>query len=197
MNRLACALVAVAVVFAVGLPAIAQQHRLSPHETISSVVSGDRVMIVYGRPYTKSPRTGEIRKIWGGLVPWGKVWRTGADEATLLITQKAIVLGGASIPAGCYSVWTLPNEDGTAKLIINKQIGQWGEDMSDPKNVYDEANDLARVDLTKSDLDTSVDQFTMSIEKDPAVTGGGLIKLKWEKTQYAVPFTVEASKPAK
>jgi hypothetical protein len=190
MKRLASALVAVAVVFGTSLPVLAQQKRLSPHETISSVVGGDRVMIVYGRPYTKSPRTGEVRKIWGGLVPFGKVWRTGADEATLLIIQKPIVLGGATIPAGCYSLWTLPNEDGTAKLIINKQIGQWGEDMRDPKNVYDEANDVARVDLKKSDLDDSVDQFTLSIEKDPDVKGGGLIKLKWEKTQYAVAFTI-------
>jgi hypothetical protein len=190
MNRLASTFVIVAVVFATGLPALAQQKRLSPHETISSVVSGDRVMLVYGRPYTKNPRTEEIRKIWGGLVPFGQVWRTGADEATLLITQQPIVLGGATIPAGCYSLWTLPNEDGTAKLIINKQIGQWGVDPRDPKKVYDEANDVARVDLKKSDLDDSVDQFTMSIEKDPDVTGGGLIKLKWEKTQFAVAFTI-------
>ena len=193
MNRFASILVAVAVVLAAGLPAMAQQKRLSPHETISSVISGDRVMLVYGRPYTKSPHTGEIRKIWGGLVPYGQVWRTGADEATLLIVQKPIVLGGATIPAGCYSVWTLPNEDGTAKLIINKQIGQWGEDLRTPENVYDDANDVARVDLKKSDLDDSVDQFTMSIEKDPDVKGGGLIKLKWEKTQYAVGFTTVAS----
>jgi Protein of unknown function (DUF2911) len=190
MNRIASTLVAAAVVLAVGLPAMAQQKRLSPHETISSVIGGDRVMLVYGRPYTKSPHTGEIRKIWGGLVPYGQVWRTGADEATLLVVQKPIILGGAAIPAGCYSVWTLPNDDGTAKLIINKQIGQWGEDLRTPKNVYDEANDVARVDLKKSDLDDSVDQFTMSIEKDPDVKGGGLIKLKWEKTQYAVAFTV-------
>jgi len=190
MNRLACALVAVVVVFAAGLPAFGQPKRLSPHETLSNVIGGDRVMFVYGRPYTKNPRTGEIRKIWGGLVPYGQVWRTGADEATLLITQKPIVLGGATIPAGCYSVWTLPNDDGTAKLIINKQIGQWGEDRTNPKNVYDEANDVARVDLKKSDLDTSVDQFTISIEKDPDVKGGGLIKLKWEKTQYAVAFAL-------
>jgi hypothetical protein len=190
MNRLASTLFAVAVVLATGLPALAQMKRLSPHETTSSVVSGDRVMVIYGRPYTKSPRTGEIRKIWGGLVPFGKVWRTGADEATLLVTQQPIVLGGTTIPAGCYSLWTLPNEDGTAKLIINKQIGQWGEDARNPKNVYDEANDVARVDLKKSDMDDSIDQFTMSIEKDPDVKGGGLIKLKWEKTQYAVAFTV-------
>jgi hypothetical protein len=190
MNRFAAPFVAVVLVLATTLPAFAQQKRLSPHETISGAVDGNRVMIVYGRPYTKNPRTGEIRKIWGGLVPFGKVWRTGADEATLIITQKPIVLGGANIPAGCFSVWTLPKDDGSAKLIINKQIGQWGEDMRDPKNVYDEANDVARVDLKKSDLDDSVDQFTMSIERDPDVKGGGLIKLKWEKTQYAVPFTV-------
>ena len=82
MKRLASALVAVAVVLGTSLPVLAQQKRLSPHETISSVVGGDRVMIGYGRPYTKSPRTGEVRKIWGKLVPFGKVWRTGADEAT-------------------------------------------------------------------------------------------------------------------
>ena len=64
------------------------------------------------------------------------------------------------------------------------------EDMGDRKNIYDEANDVARVDLKKSDLDDSVDQFTLSIEKDPDVKGGGLIKLKWEKTQYAVAFTI-------
>jgi hypothetical protein len=190
MNRFAAPLTAVVLILASALPAFAQQKRLSPHETISSAISGDRVMMVYGRPYTKNPRTGEVRKIWGGLVPFGKVWRTGADEATLIVVQKPIVLGGTNIPAGCFSVWTLPNEDGTAKLIINKQIGQWGEDMRDPKNVYDEANDVARVDLKKSDLDDSVDQFTISIERDPDVKGGGLIKLKWEKTQYTVAFTV-------
>ena len=178
------------------LPVMAQQNRVastggvSPHETTSKVIDGNRVTIVYGRPYTRNPRTGEVRKIWGGLVPYGKVWRTGADEATLFITQQPLVIGGTTVAAGAYTLWTLPNEDGSAKLIINKQIGQWGEDMRDRKNVYDEANDVARVDLKKSDLDTSVDQFTISIEKDPDVKGGGLIKLKWEKTQYAVAFTL-------
>jgi Protein of unknown function (DUF2911) len=190
MNRLASILVTATLILAAATPAFAQQRRLSPHETISTVISGDRVMLVYGRPYTKNPRTGEVRKIWGGLVPYGKVWRTGADEATLLITQRPIILGSATIPAGCFSVWTIPNEDGSAQLIINKQIGQWGEDLRDRKRIYDEANDVARVDLKKSDLDPSVDQFTMSIERDPDVKGGGLIKLKWETTQYSVAFTV-------
>jgi len=196
MNRLGSTVAAAVVILCTAIPSLAQLHKFSPHETISARINGNQVMIIYGRPYTKSPRTGEIRKIWGGLVPWGKIWRTGADEATLLITQKPIVLGGQAIPAGCYTLWTLPNEDGTAKLIINKQIGQWGEDPKDPTNskdsnsVYDKANDVARVDLKKSDLDDSVDQFTIAIDKDPDVKGGGLIKLKWEKTQYAVGFTL-------
>ena len=123
-----------------------------------------------------------MRKIWGGLVPYGKVWRTGSDEATLLITQKPLVIGETTVPAGAYSLYTLPNEDGTAKLIINKQIGQWGTQ-------YDESQDLARVDLKKSDLEKPADQFTMAVAK--GASGGGVIKLMWETTQYTVDFTVQ------
>jgi hypothetical protein len=159
--------------------------RRSPHETISAVIgerrTGNRVTIVYGRPFTKDPRTGEPRKIWGGLVPFGKVWRTGADEATLFITQKAISVGEVAIPAGAYTLFTLPAEDGAAKLIFNRQIGQWGTQ-------YDEAQDFARVDLKKEVLEAAVDQFTMAVENNPA--GGGIVKLMWENTQYSLPFTV-------
>jgi Protein of unknown function (DUF2911) len=170
-------------------PVMAQMKRVSPHETISGVVDGNRVTIVYGRPYTKDPKTGEARKIWGTLVPFGKVWRTGADEATLLITQMDLQIGEATIPAGAYTLWTLPIEDGTSRLIINKQIGQWGQDYKDMTKVYDEAKDVARVDLKKTPLDKPVDQFTMSVGKDPA--GGGVIKLMWEDTQYSVAFSVK------
>ena len=99
---------------------MAEQKRISPHETVSKVIDGNRVMIVYGRPYTKDPDTGQNRKIWGDLVPFGEVWRTGADEATLLITQKPIIIGGATIPAGAYTLRTLPNEDGTASAYLQK-----------------------------------------------------------------------------
>src|SRR5271170_42291 len=127
-------------IVAIGLlPSMAQQKRLSPHETVGAVIDGSRITIVYGRPYTKNPRTGEIRKIWGGLVPYGEVWRTGADEATLLITQKPVDFGTTIIPAGAYTLWTLPAQDGSAKLIVNKQIGQWGVG----RGSYDENQDLA------------------------------------------------------
>jgi hypothetical protein len=181
-------LILVTVVLLTGSPLLAQQKRVSPHETVSSVVDGNRVTVVYGRPYTKDPKSGEPRKIWGGLVPFGKVWRTGADEATLFITQQDIQLGDAAIPAGAYTLWTLPNEDGSAKLIINKQVGQWGVDR-DPKKVYDESKDQARVDVKKESPEKPVDQFTISVGKNPA--GGGILKLMWEDTMYSVPYTVK------
>lgn len=183
MNSLKSLLTVLALVTA--LPLMAQQKRLSPHETVSTVIDGSRVMVVYGRPYTKSPKTGEVRKIWGGLVPYGKVWRTGADEATLLVTEKPLMFGDVSVPAGAYTLWTLPQEDGTAKLIINKQIGQWGEGA----NTHPKDQEVGEVELKKEALDKSVDQFTMAVAKNSQ--GGGKIELSWENTKFTAPFTVQ------
>src|ERR1700679_3643460 len=94
-------LLAVAAAMMIGtLPVLAPEKRLSPHETISTVVDGGRVVVVFGRPYPTKPGTTVARKIWGGLVPYGKVWRAGADEATVLTTQKPLLFGGTAIPAG-------------------------------------------------------------------------------------------------
>jgi hypothetical protein len=167
------------------LPLMAQQKRVSPHDTVSTVIDKNRITITYGRPYTKDPHTGEAREIWGALVPYGKVWRTGADEATILITEKPLVFGDATVPAGAYTLWTLPQDDGTARLIINKQIGQWGVGP----NSYDEKQDLVRVDLKKDVTAATVDQFTMGVGKNPE--GGGAIKLTWANTQFSAAFTVQ------
>lgn len=166
----------VAAILAFALPVMAG---VSPHETISETIGGSKVTIVYGRPYTKNPRTGEARKIWGKLVPYGKVWRMGADEATILTTEKDLDIGGTTVPAGKYSLYMLPVEDGTSKLIINKQTGQWG-------TVYKEDQDFARVALKRETLDKPVDQFTMAIE--PGASGGGTLKMMWETTQFSVPI---------
>src|SRR6266436_508090 len=77
-----------------------EKPRVSPHETVNATVGDAKITIVYGRPYSKDPKSGEKRKIWGGLVPYGKVWRMGADEATLLTTDKEISIGGTAIEAG-------------------------------------------------------------------------------------------------
>jgi hypothetical protein len=79
----------------------------------------------------------------------------------------------------------VPNEDGTGKLVINKRTGQWGVPYNEEK---EKDNELARVDLKKTDLDKPVDQFTMAIDSQ---AGGGVLKMMWEKTEYSVPFTVK------
>ncbi|MBX3389269.1 MAG: DUF2911 domain-containing protein [Phycisphaeraceae bacterium] len=163
-------------------PATKAPARVSPGEVTSTVVDGNRVTLVYSRPYTKDPKTGAARKIWGGLVPYGQVWRAGANEATLLITQQPIEIGGATVPAGAYSLFMLPVEGGPSKLIINKQIGQWGSQ-------YDDKQDLARVDLVQSATPESVDQFTMRVAKEAA--GGGTLTLAWENLQFTVPYSVK------
>ena len=88
-------------------PTPAPRARVSPHETINASIGGrggPRVTITYGRPYSKDPKTGEIRKIWGHLVKWDKADRLGADEATLLLTQKPLLFGTTEIPAGAYTL---------------------------------------------------------------------------------------------
>ena len=187
MNRLQKVTLTILAATLVGsVPAVAQHARVSPHETAYTQIGGGGVMLVYGRPYSKDPKGTEVRKIWGGVVPFGQVWRAGADEATLLITQQALERGGAAVPAGTYSLYTLPMADGSAKLIINKQAGQWGTD-------YDESKDLARVDLKKTATDKPVDQFTMGFDRngDGKTATGGAIKMMWENVEYSVPFTVK------
>jgi hypothetical protein len=160
-----------------------ERQRVSPHETVTATIDGDEISIVYGRPYTKDPKSGEPRKIWGTLVPYGKVWRMGADEATLLTTKKQMIFAdGAPIMPGTYSLYMLPEENG-AKLIVNKQTGQWG-------TKYDESQDLVRIDLKKDSLGKAADQFTIAIDKNESGPGG-VLKMMWEQTQYSVPFKVK------
>jgi hypothetical protein len=162
------------------------QPRTSPHDVISSTFDGERfgnrVMIVYGRPYSKDPRGDEIRTIWGGVVPWGERWRLGADEATLMITQRPLMLGWLEVPAGTYSLYMMPVEGGTSQLIINRQIGQWG--MGEP---YQENMELGRVDLSRETVDERVDQLTLTLERAET---GGVLRITWENLSFTTSFSV-------
>jgi hypothetical protein len=161
--------------------AIAQQppqdksKRPSPHDTASVTLKGKKISIDYGRPFLKG------RKVGQELAPYGKVWRTGADEATTLTTEIDLNIGGINVPAGKYTLYTLPSE-GTWKLIINKQTGQWG-------TKYDESQDLARVDMKKTELSQSVEQFTISFDKKGESTAE--LKLDWENTRVSVALKVD------
>jgi hypothetical protein len=159
----------------------AQQKRVSPHETITAKIDGADISITYGRPYAKDPKSGAVRKIWGGLVPYGKEWRAGADEATTLDTKSDLMFGATVVPAGKYTLYMVPNEKGPSKLAFGKKTGGWGIPV-------DTKNDLTQVDLKMEPLDPPTDQFTMAIV--PA-TKGGVIKLMWEKTQFSTPFSVK------
>jgi hypothetical protein len=118
--------------------------------------------------------------IFGELVPWNEVWRTGANAATVFSTDKDLVIGGTAVPAGKYTLWTLPTPTG-AKLIINSETGQWGTD-------YHSDKDFARVDLTSRQISPSVEQFVIGV--DPQGTGG-LLRFAWDNREYSVPFTVK------
>ena len=116
-----------------------------------------------------SPRRGDeclrsMRPVWCHFV--GPV---GVAVLGLLSVAEPIELGGVSLPAGAYTLFMLPAVDGSAKLLVNRQVGQWGIDP------YDETQELARIDLKKTTLTTPVDQFTMGVERDPS--GDGVLKL--------------------
>lgn len=168
-------------VLAVAALAIAQQQpedkskRPSPPGTAQVMLKGKNISIDYSRPFLKG------RKVGQELAPYGKVWRTGANEATTLTTDIDLDIGGTKVPEGKYTLWTLPSE-GTWKLIVNKQTGQWG-------TKYDESQDLARIDMKKSSLPQTVEQFTISFDKKSESTAD--LNLDWENTRVYVLVKAE------
>jgi hypothetical protein len=161
----------------------------TPHATTSEVIgpnraNGSRVTVTYGRPFLKHPRTGEVRKVWGGLVPWDKANRLGADEATTLIAQHDLEIAGTKVPAGAYTLYIVPSESGTSKLAFSKKIGDWGVPV-------DEKNDLARFELKKETIPATVEQLTIAIVNGPPESLTGTIRISWETTQFSLPFAVK------
>ena len=141
----------------------------SPRKSTEMTLNGKKISVDYGSPAMHE------RKIVGGLVPYGKVWRTGANKATHFMTEADLTIGGVAVPKGTYTLYTLPSESGW-KLIINKQTEQWG-------TVYDQAQDFARIDLKVGKTSAPVDSFTISLV--PAGSGG-MLKLEWESTSASV-----------
>ncbi|HET9180695.1 MAG TPA: DUF2911 domain-containing protein [Candidatus Angelobacter sp.] len=152
-----------------------KSKRPSPPGQAQVTLKGQTITIDYSRPFMRG------RKIMGGLVPYGKVWRTGANEATTLTTPVDLNIGGTKVPAGKYTLWTLPSA-GTWKLIINKQTGQWGTD-------YDPKQDLARVDMQKTSLSAPVQEFTMSFNKKSDDSAD--LVMQWETTNVSIPIKAE------
>jgi hypothetical protein len=144
------------------------KRRLSPHETAETVTRVGRITIEYGRPYKRG------RQIWGGLVPWKQWWMPGADEATVLRVDHQIWISDLSVPPGEYTLYMWVDPD-APKLIVNRQVGQW-------HNSYDSTQDLGRVGLTRTNLETVVEQLTFEIEEH--ASEGGNLNLLWDRTRF-------------
>jgi len=150
--------------------------QLSPRDTTRANLQGVDVWIDYSRPLKRG------REIFGNIVPWNAVWRTGANAATQLSAAGDIVIGdgGAAqvVRAGKYTLWTLPTPTGW-KVIINKQTGQWGTE-------YNRELDLIRIDAKVETLATPVEQLTISFE--PA-NKGSILAITWDRTRVLVPVS--------
>jgi hypothetical protein len=148
--------------------------QMSPPDTTKATVGGANIQVAYSRPLKRG------RVIFGNVVPWNQVWRTGANAATQLTTDKDLVFGGKVVPAGKYTLWTLPTPTG-AKLIINSETGQWGTN-------YHADKDFARLDVTVNQLSQPVDQFVIGVVPRGS---GGVLRLAWDDKEYLIPFTVK------
>ena len=146
--------------------------QLSVRDTARATIGGSAVWVDYSKPMKRG------REIFGNVVPWNTVWRTGANAATQFNTPVDLVIGGANVPAGKYTLWTLPTPTGW-KLIINKETGQWG-------TVYHQEQDLVRVDAKVETLATPVEQMVIAFE--PA-TNPTMLSVSWDKTKVTVPVT--------
>lgn len=146
---------------------------LSGRDSVRVTAGGAEIHVDYGRPTMRG------RVIFGNIVPFDTVWRTGANRATHFTSNRAIVFAGRELPAGTYTLWTLPTRSGWT-LIINRQTGQWGTE-------YDPSHDVLRIPMLVSTLAEPVEQFTISV--DPEATGG-TVRLTWEKTEARARFTL-------
>ncbi len=153
--------------------------QLSPRDTVRATVAGASLMVDYSRPAKRG------RVIFGNVVPWNQVWRLGANAATTFVTDKDIMLGGSAVPAGTYTLFSLPSESGW-KLIVSRKTGEWGTE-------YDPSADLARIDMESSKLAQPVEQFTVSIE--PQGSNAGVMRFAWDDTEVRVPVSAPSTSP--
>jgi hypothetical protein len=148
---------------------------LSTRDTVRASVGGANIWIDYGRPSKRG------RTLFGStIVPWGQVWRTGANAATQFRTDRDLEIQGVVIPAGTYTIWTIPYPGGNWKLLFNRETGQWG-------TAHDPLRDMAQLDLRVSTLPQVVERFTIAVTPDG---GGGTLMLDWDTVRASLSFTV-------
>lgn len=148
----------------------------SPSVTEKATLGGKLVVVLYSSPRRRN------RTILGTVVPYDQVWRTGANQATVLVTDDAFDIGGASVPGGSYSLWTVPKKDGSVDLIVNGQYGQWGTN-------YDSSRNVVRVPMKVSRASSPQENF--SIDITPTNGNSGEMKIAWDTFVWTVPITMK------
>lgn len=144
---------------------------LSPRDAVHADLGGATLSVDYSRPFARG------RVLLGGIIPYDRVWRTGANAATHLTITAPIRLAGVPLEEGTYTLWTLPSRD-RVQLIINRQTGQWGTG-------YGPAHDIARVDMETETLQEPVEQFTIRV--DPV---GPRLIMEWGTFRWSAPIEV-------
>jgi len=153
--------------------------RLSPKDTVEFKLNDLKLEVFYNRPSKKG------REIFGALVPYDKVWRTGANEATTFETNKNLMVDGIYIPTGKYSIWTVPN-DSVWKVMFNTKQYPWGVDEQ-MQPLWDPNYDIMEIDVPVEALDKVVEQFTIAFDNS---TDDLKLTMAWDKTKIAVPLVV-------
>jgi hypothetical protein len=158
------------------------QHKnkksFSPEEEVFYADADLKLRVFYNRPYKKN------RVIFGGLVPFGKVWRTGANEATVFETNKTITIEGKKLNPGTYSLWTIPDSV-TWTVLFNSEIPSWGIDHTGEAN-RNSAFDVLSIPVHAVKQERVFEQFTIAFEK---VGEEAEMVLLWDNTVVAVPFS--------
>src|ERR1700721_46927 len=170
----------VGMIFTLTIFAACQGGKPSPAASASCDLGGGKtIKTAYSSPRMKG------RRIYGDLVPFGQVWRAGANEATTFVSSGDVVVGGKAVPAGSYTIFTVPTADKWT-LIINKKTGEWGIPYK-----Y-ESDELARVDMKVSKLPSSAENFTIAYDK---AAGGCTMRIDWETTRPSVDRAGKGLRP--
>ncbi len=172
MKRILIILGIIAAVALVGFFTLRSWTKSGSPEAIAQIdQNGLKIKVHYCQPYKKG------RKVFGGLVPYGKVWRTGANEATVIDFDENIIVAGQPLDKGEYSLWTIPSQDGWI-VIFNSETGQWGTS-------YDQTKDVLRVPVASRKHTPVSEQFYINFR--PATNGAEMI-LVWDETEVIVPI---------
>lgn len=153
---------------------------LSPRDSTSARIGDATIRVRYARPSTRG------RAIFGDIVPWDTVWRTGANDATVFTSDTDLLIGNEMVHAGSYTLFTIPSRNGTT-LIINREIMRGGEPLAGTD--YDSSKDLARIPMTTKTLATPVEKLTIEV-----VPRGneGVLRIVWDRREMTVPIRLRS-----